>query len=968
MHTPSRRLRRHSLAAAVALALAGPAFAQLGAAGVKGQVTQGGAAAPAGLAVVAVNRDNGNTYRTETRVDGSYVLTGLAPGRYEVRIGSGGGGSGVIELAVGETAALDLSVGGQTITIVGALQRKDVRTSEVGTNVSRRLIENTPQATRNFLSSADLAPGVAFVQQTDGNTRIQAGSANRDSLNVYIDGVGQKNNILRGGLTGQDTSRGNPFPQSAIAEYKVVTQNYKAEYDQVSGAAISAVTRSGTNELHGEVSVDRTGTNWTAMSPFESKRAAQGVPRPPSSKLEYSAALGGPIKQDAMHFFIAYDGKRIQDSRQVTPQNLDKFDDPAAGLLPSLKALQGSQVDTFREHLLFAKIDAQFDADRRLSLSTKLRRERDHKPENRDVSAPGNDKEMSNDETRVDLAYEWNLGALLSESRLGWEDAVWNPHSASSTPLVRYKVSTATPQNISGGQDVLYVGGSPDNQKRGQKGLTLAQDLTYTGVAGHVMKGGARLKAMKYDLSGTAFGVDAVDVLLDHTTGLPYFDGLNCTGTNVINGGNNSDECNIRRAVAPAGVGFSNKQVGLYFQDDWSLTRQLELNLGVRWDYETNMLNNDYVTPAARVAAFNALDTTRYGITPAAGQTYAQSLAKGGININDYIASGDSRKPYKGALAPRLGASYDVTGDKSTVVFGGFGRSYDRTMANHALDELQKNAQAGGEVWLIRNDFKLPYSDQFSIGLRQAVGQWNLEVIASRIHAKNQFQWFSGDRDPNGGFGVRAQSIDPNWGAGPPGFGMLILGDFVGENRTNALFLKADKPYTRESGWGVTVAYTLSDAKTTHRDWNDDIFDWTYGRPGRGWNPSTAVDRHRLVAAGVADGVLPWGITLAGKATLASGKPRRTVGCPTSWDVCAAVEEDSKAFIQYDLTLSKSISTGFGEMMLRMDVLNLLNRANYGGFNDWRGGPGESLPADFGQPNGMAGPMRTLRLGLGWKF
>jgi hypothetical protein len=110
---------------------------------------------------------------------------------------------------------------------------------------------------------------VAFSTDNGGNTKIQAGGQNFDNVNVFIDGVGQKNNILRGGLTGQDTSRGNPFPQSAISEYRVLTQNYKAELEQVSSVAITAITKSGTNTLEGAAYIDRTGTNWRTKSVFE---------------------------------------------------------------------------------------------------------------------------------------------------------------------------------------------------------------------------------------------------------------------------------------------------------------------------------------------------------------------------------------------------------------------------------------------------------------------------------------------------------------------------------------------------------------------------------------------------------------------------------------------------------------------------------------------------------------------------
>jgi outer membrane receptor protein involved in Fe transport len=976
-------LRRHALAAAVFFALThGAVQAQLSTSTIKGQIV----AAQAGTTVTAVNLANGNTYRTTTLADGSYVLTGLAPGAYEIRVGERK--SQAVTVQVGETASVDLtaaSAAAQTITITGTAQRQGVRDSQVGTNVSRRLIENLPQSTRNFLSSADLAPGVAFSSDDSGNTSLQSGAQNFNGINVYIDGVGQKNNILKGGLTGQDSSRGNPFPQSAIAEYKVITQNYKAEFDQVSSAAITAITKSGTNEFHGDAYVDRTGTNWRAKTVFEQQNEARGVSLPSSTKYEAGFGLGGPIKQDALHFFVAYDGKKIDDSRQVLPRNLDRFSDLTAGRLPGLIAKQGSTVNPFTEHLFFAKADAQLGDDRTLSASLRVRKEKDTLPENRELSLPGNDFDRSNDETRLDLLHQWTIGAWQLDTRAGYEKYQWNPKSASTEPLLKFKAANARPQLLGSSGDVIYDGGSPNAQNRQQTGFTLAQEATYNGLAGHVIKGGVRLKDMKYDLSGTARSVDVVETLLDLDTGEPYFDGANCTGTTIINNGDQSDQCRIDRALAPASVNLKNKQLGLFIQDDWAVTKQLELNLGLRYDYESNMLNNNYVTPADRVAALFAPDTRSFvGQTADPGQTYAQSIAKGGVDVSQYVADGRSRKPFRKAFAPRLGASFDVFSDKATVLFAGYGRSYDRTVANNALDELQKNQQTGGEIWLIRNDFKMPFADQFALGVRQAVGEWNTEATLSRIDAKNQFIWFIGNRDLNGGTFFQSP-LDPLFG-GPSGFGSLLLGDFVGRTKTNALLLRAEKPFTTASGWSATFAYTYSQARTTHREWNNEIFDFTYGKPGQGgFKPSTLVDKHRLVAAAVADGLLPWGLTLAGKVTLASGFPRRLTVCPGGFPdaaagrvgTCDTVEGYSPSFRQVDVSVSKQLAFGAHKFSLRADVLNLFNVTNYDGFDDFVGAPpaagnptnrlgGDNLNLD--KPNSIRGDPRTFRLAVIYRF
>lgn len=975
-HSRSKPWRRQALATAVVLALAGAASAQVSTATLKGQVKAAANQAHAGLTVVAVNTANGASYRAQTQADGSYTLLGLAPGSYEIRVGNAR--SERITLSVGETASVDLQLGAADqlgrVTVMGTAQRQGVRDSQMGTSVSSKMIESLPQTTRNFLSSADLAPGVAFSSDGAGYTRIQSGAQNFDHVNVFIDGVGQKNNILRGGLSGQDASRGNPFPQSAIAEFKVLTQNYKAEFDQVSSAAITAVTKSGSNEFQTQAYVDRTGTNWRAKSPFEKEREAGGVALPPSEKYEYGLSVGGPIVKDQLHFFFAYDGKQIEDSRQVVPRETDKL--PASGgVMPTVLAAKGSHVDKFTEHLLFGKLDAQLNDEQHLTLSLRVRRETDNVAEDRNLSAPGNDKERKNDETRIDLKHEWARGDWLAETRLGYEDYHWNPRSRSSTPFIKYKVSTATPPLLSASQDVVFVGGSPDAQDRRQKGVFLSEDISYTGIKGHVLKAGAKFKDMRYELGGTARSIDIVEVLIDRSTGNPFYNGTSCTGTNVTNNGANSDQCKIDRALAPVGVNFSNKQYGFYLQDDWTVTPQLELNLGVRYDYEDNMLNNGYRTPADRVAALKAADVPRYGITPPAGQTYAQSLAKGGINIDDYIATGSSRSAFKGAFAPRLGFSYDLMGDRNSVVFGGWGRSYDRTMANHALDELQKNAQPGGEIWLIKNDFKMPFADQLTVGLRQALGSWNGEIAVGRVHAKNQFVWFGGNRDANGGWATQSP-IDPLWG-GPNGFGTLVLGDFVGETRTDSIYGKLEKPYTAASGWTATIAYTYSDAKTTNKEWNDGIFDWTVGKPGRGFNRSMLVDKHRIVGAFMTDKLLPWGMSFSTKATWASGQPRRVTSCAAGWNQCVYVEGDAPSFRQVDLSLGKEFGYGAHRFTVRGDVLNVFGVENYGGFDDWGGGPvpaggkanqygGDNL--NVGKPNAIRGDNRTVRLVLSYKF
>ncbi len=189
--------------------LAQPALAQLSTATIRGQITQQGAPVKAPVQIVATNKETGATHKATTQGDGSYVLLGLAPGSYTISVVGSKEKSQEVTLQVGETAAIDLALSSAAgvslgqVQIVGSLQRKDVKSSEVGTSVSRAQIENLPQVTRNFLAFAELAPGVRFnVDPSSGNSKMQSGAQSANNVNVFIDGVSQKNYVLTGGVSG----------------------------------------------------------------------------------------------------------------------------------------------------------------------------------------------------------------------------------------------------------------------------------------------------------------------------------------------------------------------------------------------------------------------------------------------------------------------------------------------------------------------------------------------------------------------------------------------------------------------------------------------------------------------------------------------------------------------------------------------------------------------------------------------
>src|SRR5690606_14885432 len=426
---PARTILSATLAGCLALC-AGQALAQSTGATIRGQVIAD--ASPASAATVtAVNTATGLRRSVQSGTDGRYVLTGLPPGTYRIDVVAGEqAATRELTVQLGQTATVDLGVGGlpetapagaaatlDTVQVTGVAI--ETRTSEIASYITQRQIEALPQGTRNFLAFADTVPGVQFRTGTDGSTRLQSGAQSGANINVFIDGVGQKDYVLRGGVSGQDTSRGNPFPQSAIGQYKVITSNYKAEYDQLSSAAITAVTRSGGNQFDGSFFWDRTSTDWRRATEFE--RDNDG--KIPSKEEQYGVSFGGPIVRDRAHFFLAYEAKEYTSPRAIIPGEGYTVD----ALPPALRELAHDTTAPFKEDLYFGKIDWSIGQAHLLELTLKYRDETELTNVGNGPNTASYGTARDNDETRVDLRYQFSGGNWLNDAHLTFEESNYNP-------------------------------------------------------------------------------------------------------------------------------------------------------------------------------------------------------------------------------------------------------------------------------------------------------------------------------------------------------------------------------------------------------------------------------------------------------------------------------------------------------------------------------------------------------------
>lgn len=986
---------RSLLGAAIASILAAPAvvWAQSADATLRGN-------APANAEVTARNVATGVTRRTRANAGGGYTLAGLPPGTY--RVDAGPGTETTVTLTVASTATLDLAAGSgeaapeepmQEITVEGR-RLNEVRTSEVGTTVSLQQIETTPQITRNFLEFADTVPGVVFEVNGKGQTSIRGGAQNNNGVNLYIDGVGQKG-YVRSGVSGQtEDSQGNPFPQLAIGEYKVITSNYKAEYDQISSAAITALTKSGTNTFEGQAFGTYTADNFRARTPGERASGEKSE----SEVKEYGLSFGGPIIEDELHFFVTYEGKRYQTPITVGLENIPP--QPIFANIPQVAIDQlGPATVAFDEDLMFGKLDWSASENDTFTLSVKIRKETARGDGIANGTAPSASKTTDSDDNRFEASWKHNGIGWLNELQATYEDAFFNPTVGDTS-------TTGTVFSyLEGGQDrnMIRIDGADPRagQNKGQKGWALANTLTFTDIGwhgNHTVKGGVKYKQV--DLTAA-----------DSLPGQPvfYYD-VSSTGVATTPW---KSTIALPFTQFASEVTSADKQFGIFLQDDWEVNDKLTLNIGARWDYEENPSYLDFKTPQF------VLDALNTEISP--GLTYGQSLGLSSdpnvaIDINDYISDGSNRDAYTGAFQPRLGFSYDLGADQQHVIFGGAGRAYDRTLYDYLQLEQTKfalpatdvrfntadhpctvvgagnagcmawdpafltdpNALASrlagnfGEVDLINNDLKIPYSDQFSLGMRNRLGEWNTSAAISRVNSYNGFVFTLGNRYPNGDFW---QNRSQPWGNGLPGAGSLIIGDSGIETRSTQVLLSADKPFTEESKWGASFSYTFTNAKQNRNIDEHYSFDQSSIKEYL-FITSNAAPKHRFVATG--SYAAPWGLTLAGKLVYSTATPHTVDGSclndPLTYEngsACRPVTYtvSGAGYKALDLQVTKDFELGqMGSMYLRLDMINVTNEDNLVDFFDDRGPDGTVTGGRFNPDGNITGLPRTLRMSFGVKF
>ena len=360
--------------ALVVVALPHPARAQGTSASIQGSVIDDSGPLP-GATIVAKDTQSGFQHDAVTAVDGTFTLSGLRPGTYEITVTMAQfkPQSKTLQVQVGQSVTANFKIAPdvlytEQVQVIGNSRLVETRTSQIATTVTTEEVRYLPQNQRNFLNFAALAPG-ARVSNDETRKQVTAGGLDATQVNVFIDGVSYKNDVLDGGIVGQDSSRGSPFPQTAVQEFQVLTQNYKAEHEKASSMVITAVTKSGGNRWSGEGFLFYQDKNLVGDEYFAEQR---GDPKPTYDRFQPGIAIGGPIVRDRLQVFGSYEENRQDRSNRVFLGTT-----PFPPSLDFLRAYEGTFVSPFREHLFFGKLSAQPRAGQTADLSYSFRNETD---------------------------------------------------------------------------------------------------------------------------------------------------------------------------------------------------------------------------------------------------------------------------------------------------------------------------------------------------------------------------------------------------------------------------------------------------------------------------------------------------------------------------------------------------------------------------------------------------------------
>jgi hypothetical protein len=590
-----------------------------------------------GVTVTARNQETGLTRSTVTEGTGEYRLPALPPGLYTLTAELSGFNTETREdiiLVIDQTATIPLTLRPagiqETVTVTGESPIVDTTASTVATSVSNAQIQDLPVASRRWIDLAMLTPGTS-----QDNIR---GQFYRGNVNVGAGGREYSNGFVVDGVNNTWAEMGEPrqnFAMDSIREFKVSTSNYKAEYGLATGGLVTVVSKSGTNELHGSGLLFFRDQSLTAKTVFEAER-------PDFRRYQYGGTLGGPIVRNRTHFFVAYEGTKENQFMTVN----------SGGIWPEYDGTFKSEQTRWTYTV---KGDHQLTDGQ--SVFVRWSQEDEYRPI---ITAGGRTSTSASFDFAVPrhstvVAHTWVMSdRALNDFRFQnafskyevappFSNGSWDPGDFGEDRLRHCTLVFSYPS--------IQIGGCGNSQMGPEGRWQLKNDFAYyvpNWGGSHQWKTGVDYNYVTFQADGSFNPLGTWTFPRD----VPY------------NANDPSTYPTQFQSGLPTYADIPVHHFSAYMQDDWQPKPNITFNLGLRYDLQLGVFNEDL---------------------PGLLQKIDEKLGRdGSFPLPIPFHEGYEQRGDKNNFGPRVGFAWDPNGTGRTNVHGGYGMFYEnvRTLTN----------------------------------------------------------------------------------------------------------------------------------------------------------------------------------------------------------------------------------------------------------------------------------------------